>query len=50
MACNMYPGDPGGGANLLFPPFFSLVSSASPIRQGISEEYNIATGYAFEWF
>ena len=30
--------------------FFSLVSSASPIRQGISEEYNIATGYAFECF
>ena len=30
--------------------FFLLVSSASPIRQGISEEYNIATGYAFECF
>ena len=30
--------------------FFDLVSSASPIRQGISEEYNIATGYAFECF
>ena len=30
--------------------FFLLVSSASPIRQGTSEEYNIATGYAFECF
>ena len=30
--------------------FFLLVSSAFPIRQGISEEYNIATGYAFECF
>ena len=30
--------------------FFLLVSSASPIRQGISEEYNVETGYAFECF
>ena len=27
-----------------------LVSSAPPIRQGISEVCNIATGYAFECF
>ena len=30
--------------------FFLLVSSAPPIRQGISEVCNIATGYAFECF
>ena len=29
---------------------FSKVNCASPIRQGISEEYNIETGYAFECF
>ena len=38
--------DPGGGEDF----FGVLVSSATPIRQGISEVCNIATGYAFECF
>ena len=42
--------DPGGGEDLFFFFFFWLVSSAPPIRQGISEVCNIATGYAFECF